>query len=504
MSSQNIADSTKRKRGRDELIGSVVNGKFRILSVIATGGMGKIYKAEQLLLNRPAAIKIVSPRLVILDDKDSARTKEFRMRFLLEASTLSKLQHHNIVTVYDYGPIQNQAITETAFFMAMEYLEGVTLAERLRHVRRIPPETCVALAFQIARGLREAHRHGVIHRDLKPSNIMLTPTDGEEVVKLLDFGLVKLMSQEGTGITETGVFLGSPTYIAPEQVQQHAVDVRTDVYSLGIIMYECLSGLAPFTGDTVHLLGAHVKSPPPPLTMKYPDLQISDRLKSLIYACLEKKPDKRPQSMDNVIEELRKCEEFKANPSGTMAITIPPLPLLPSGRPPPPTDSDDIAQVSAVKHLDQTTQTEVPDKPNKPSKTSEPSYQHTVKLMAAGFFGTLLFGVLLLYFSRAPSRAETPHILVESQPAGADIIVDNKFVSHTPHSIDVSHFSQTTIHIVLKKQGYVPYSIFHKVNLKQQGHIIVPLLKLSDAPIHPPPSSPSLSAPSPPPSPSGK
>jgi tRNA A-37 threonylcarbamoyl transferase component Bud32 len=287
----------------DPLLGAVINGKFRIVGVVAAGGMGKIYRAEQLPLGRPVAIKVLHARYT-RSEQDPA----FQKRFFLEASILSKLQHPNIVTVFDYGRIEEAE--EEAYFMAMEYLPGETLHRRLKAHGPLSTGDALALARQIARGLREAHRHGVVHRDLKPSNVMLVPEDdGAENLKILDFGLVKVLADDSEELTKEGSFLGSPRYMSPEQIAHGRVDLRTDVYSLGVILYQCLTGRTPFEGDnSVHILMAHLQMPVPSLREKNPSVFVAPQVEALVMRCLAKEPDGRPRSMDELLQALRECE----------------------------------------------------------------------------------------------------------------------------------------------------------------------------------------------------
>ncbi len=287
----------------DPLLGSLINGKFRVVGVVAAGGMGKIYRAEQLPLGRPVAIKVLHAKYT-RSEQDPA----FQKRFFLEASILSKLQHPNIVTVFDYGRIEEAA--DEAYFMAMEYLPGETLHRRLKAHGPLSSAESLGLVRQIARGLREAHRHGVVHRDLKPSNIMLVPEDdGAENLKILDFGLVKVLADDSEELTKEGSFLGSPRYMSPEQIAHGRVDLRTDIYSLGVILYQCLTGRTPFEAEnSVHILMAHLQQPVPPLWEKNPDVHVAPPVESLVMRCLAKSPEGRPASMDELLQNLRECE----------------------------------------------------------------------------------------------------------------------------------------------------------------------------------------------------
>ena len=239
----------------DPLIGRLINGRFRIRNAIARGGMGKVYRAEQEPLGREIALKVLHPNYQ--GDSDP----EFHKRFYLEASTQSKLTHPNTVTIFDYGKTEDEI-----YFIAMELLEGRTMHRALRDDGPFPPERALHICRQVCRSLREAHSLGVIHRDLKPANVFLV-RHGEEqdFVKVLDFGLVKDLGDKGEDLTQTGLFMGSPKYMSPEQIKGDAVDHRCDVYALGVMLYEMLAGKVPFNHpNSVNILMAHVHEAVPP------------------------------------------------------------------------------------------------------------------------------------------------------------------------------------------------------------------------------------------------
>ena len=258
--------ASARRRGDDEdpLIGSVLLERVRIDRPIARGGMGKVYYGMQVSMKRPCAIKVLDPRLAGGGD-----VVDFTRRFLLEASTAARLTHPNVVTIFDYG--------ETAdgrCFIAMEYLEGRTLSEELKKNGKLSSERAIHVTRQVARALREAHALGVVHRDMKPGNVFLMKRDDDDdFAKVLDFGLVKETSPtDGADQTQVGQIMGSPRYMAPEQVQGKAVDARTDVYSVGTMLYAMLAGRPPFDKATdLATMMAQVSDAPPPIQTVAPD-----------------------------------------------------------------------------------------------------------------------------------------------------------------------------------------------------------------------------------------
>lgn len=285
----------------DPLLGSVVQGRYRIDRLLARGGMGAIYLAEQVPLGRAVALKVLVPSALRADNDG-----ELRRRFLREAETCAKLRHPNTVVVFDYGTLPLAGGEGEGLFIAMEYVAGRTLGQALREDGRFDPARVSAIAVQVARSLREAHAAGIVHRDLKPGNVMLTPgsDDERETVKVLDFGVAKVLGEAADGLTVAGSFVGSPRYASPEQIQELDVDGRSDLYSLGVVMYELLSGTPPFqANDTIRMLMAHVRDAPPPLRDRVEG--VPAELAELVHALLEKDPARRPADADGVIQALR-------------------------------------------------------------------------------------------------------------------------------------------------------------------------------------------------------
>ncbi|MFI5299540.1 MAG: protein kinase [Polyangiales bacterium] len=287
-----------KQSGPDPLLGRMVNERFKVVSLIARGGMGKVYKAEQSPLGRVCAIKVLNPNY------NGEHDPEFHKRFFLEASISSKLTHPNTVTIFDYGRTD-----DNIYYMAMEFLEGRTLHRALREEGPFTEDRTTHIARQICRSLREAHSLGVIHRDLKPANIYLIEHGDEtDFVKVLDFGLVKNIDEtKGEDLTQTGLFMGSPKYMAPEQIRGEHVDARTDIYALGIIMYEMLTGKVPFDRpNSVNILMAHVNERVPPIREMNPNVVCGEAFEATVMRCVEKNADDRFKSMDEVLAALKR------------------------------------------------------------------------------------------------------------------------------------------------------------------------------------------------------
>lgn len=282
----------------DPLLGKVLSGRFQIVEPLGVGGMGRVYKAIQQPLDRVVALKVLNPRY------DGTKDPGFERRFFLEASMTAKLKHPNTITVHDYGRTD-----DGIYFIAMEYLEGETLQQVLAREGPMIWSRALAVGAQVARSLREAHKLGLVHRDLKPANVMLlSEGTGGDVVKVLDFGLVKafasdLMQKSDTELTQAGVLLGSPLYMAPEQARSET-DQRTDIYSLGVLLFQCIAGRPPFQGrDSIDIIVKHVKEKPPTLASLRPD--VPPEVNELVMRCLEKSPAARYQSMDELLEAMR-------------------------------------------------------------------------------------------------------------------------------------------------------------------------------------------------------
>ena len=233
---------------------------YRIEAPIGRGGMGEVYRAEQLSLGRKVALKVLRP--------DLAADDRFRRRFLRESRIAAAIDHPNVIPIYEAGE------DDGLLYIAMRYVEGLDLATLLQREGRLEPPRTIAILSQMAHALDAAHARGLVHRDVKPANILLLPAagGGREHAYLCDFGLMKELDAE-VALTGTDQFVGSVPYVAPEQVEGRAIDGRTDVYSLGCVLFHCLSGSPPYRGETdVEVVFAHLSEPLPPLSSRAPEL----------------------------------------------------------------------------------------------------------------------------------------------------------------------------------------------------------------------------------------
>lgn len=285
---------------RDPFLGAVLDGKYEVVAAIARGGMGRVYSAVQRPLGREVALKVLD-----LDQLDAkAKGSDFARRFFLEAAACAKLHHPNTVVVYDYG----QA-SEDVFYIAMELLDGRTLDHVLQVEAPLDPVRVKHIALQICGSIAEAHERGMIHRDLKPSNVMLNVRGADpDFVKVLDFGLVK--QADDVGLTQSGALLGTPRYIAPEQIGSSDVGPESDVYSLGACLYHCLTGRPPFESESKFvLLASHMNVEPPAIHEVYPESPTSPELAAVIMRCLRKDPAMRYRSMGELVDALLSTPE---------------------------------------------------------------------------------------------------------------------------------------------------------------------------------------------------
>lgn len=292
------------------LVGQVLDGRYRIDSVLGQGGMGMVFRATQTSVQRPVAVKTLNPAL--------AAAPTFFERFKREAELASRLRHPNIITIFDFG----RAPDGTCYYV-MELLEGDSLKELIKREGPLSLRRAVNLIEQATRGLAHAHAENCVHRDLKPHNIMVQQLDGKDFVKVLDFGLVKAMEQEDEEqLTSTGQVLGTPQYMPPEQAGGEVVDQRSDLYSMAGVLYFCLTGSSPYGAKTVRkALTAALTQPVPPVGTRRQGAPVPPSVDAFLQKALSREKEDRYQSAEEFIEAMLDAvadctpEELDARPA---------------------------------------------------------------------------------------------------------------------------------------------------------------------------------------------
>jgi serine/threonine protein kinase len=315
----------------DPLIGQTVAQKYFIHQLLGHGGMGDVYKATHLTLDRPVVLKLLKK----LFHSDPSLVQ----RFHREARAASRLNHPNSITIIDFGQTDDGTL-----FMAMEYLSGKSLERIVAEEHPLAESRVIHIVAQILAALGEAHALGIIHRDLKPANVMIEPRrDEPDFVKVLDFGIAKLNEPGGggQGLTQAGIVCGTPGYMSPEQVRGEDLDPRSDIYAVGVILYEMLTGVLPFESDTpMGLVTKHLVEDPPPLAVRRPGTVVSPDLEAVIMKALSRDRDQRFASSDEMRAAVLACgapaaAPIRPTPAPSSTIIFDPATLgAGAGRPP--------------------------------------------------------------------------------------------------------------------------------------------------------------------------
>lgn len=275
----------------DKLTGQILKGKYKVEKLLGEGGMGAVYLGQHVEIGKPVAIKILLSDIT----KEPASFERFKR----EAKATAQIKHPNIVGVSDFGQTDD-GLT----FMVMEYIQGYSLRSLLDREIKLAPKHAVKFICQICAAMTAAHEAGIIHRDLKPDNIMIEVIDGFEVARVLDFGIAKLKDDHQQQLTAVGGVIGTATYMSPEQCGGDSIDARSDIYSIGIILYQLLSGQLPFqSANKQAILLEQMTKLPQPLEEICPDLPIE--LVKAVMQSLEKDPDLRQQSTDELSKQLK-------------------------------------------------------------------------------------------------------------------------------------------------------------------------------------------------------
>lgn len=295
MNDPRAGDSGDQALSSTDLIGKTLDNKYLVQSILGEGGMAVVYKAHHVQMERTVVIKVMQGWL--LSNRNSIE------RFERECKLTAKLNHPNVVSVYDVGTIAGKEP-----YLVMEFIKGESLGDKIHNEGNLPFAVSANIIIQVCRGLQEAHSMGIIHRDLKPDNILLQhKSDRPDWVKIVDFGISNLV--EGTKrLTKTGRMVGTPEYIAPEQLKDRPIDIRTDLYAVGIILFEMLTGQVPFEGETAEaILMKHLLEEPPSMASIREELKEDNPFEPIVTKLLRKDPDERYQTATELRLDVEKA-----------------------------------------------------------------------------------------------------------------------------------------------------------------------------------------------------
>ncbi|NOQ95858.1 MAG: protein kinase [Desulfobacterales bacterium] len=407
-------------------VGSTFANRYHIIEELGRGGMGRVYKTLDKEINEKIAIKILRPEI--------SAEKGTIERFRNELRLARKIRHMNVCQMFDITKERN------VYFITMEYVSGEDLKSTLHRVGRLSVGKTLIIARQICKGLAEAHRLGVIHRDLKPHNIMI---DRAGDVRIMDFGIARSLKSKGH--TETGVMIGTPDYMSPEQDLGDPVDQRSDIYSLGVILYELLTGEVPFKGDTAFSVVLKHKTEPPPDPRKYND-QLSDDIVALILKCLEKDKKKRFQNVEELLQEIINIEKRqpttdKVVPDRKKSATLPrkglPKFVLPA--------VFLLAAILIVAFIFWPDGEQVPLQIDTDPPDAEVFLENGTLDIVSSPVGA---DVLSKEYTLIPFYT----LIIPARPSGSRVKIDGRYKGQTPLTIE--NWTKQTIRVTIEKRGY--------------------------------------------------
>jgi eukaryotic-like serine/threonine-protein kinase len=386
----------------DPLVGQTLAEKYHVEQLIKRGGMGAVYRGKHVMMDKTVAIKVLRPSLAG-DDSVVAR-------FSREAKAASRISHPHAVSVTDFGEAENGVV-----FLVMEYLDGRTLKDVIRSEGPLPLPRIVEIVRQVSGALDAAHQQGVVHRDLKSDNIMLSQTNGGDWAKVLDFGIAKIQQPEGArdnDITAANLVIGTPQYMSPEQCSQTGpIDARSDIYSLGVIVFEMLAGRVPFTGDSpTVIMMKQVQDEPPSVLESRPDVPASvDRL---VKKALAKQPIDRFQTAGQLSEALTKAAADARDTQPAVAETVANAPVNLA--------TDDLDEETVVRPRDEITVMRNRDQPLAAPAAADrgPSLANFNPWRIMGPAAIILVAVFGVVFLLTRGTSQTPTNLAPGQSAG--------------------------------------------------------------------------------------
>ncbi|HLU67894.1 MAG TPA: serine/threonine-protein kinase, partial [Kofleriaceae bacterium] len=300
----------------DPLIGFVLAERYVIEQLLGEGGMGRVYRARHIRMSRRFAIKVLFG--------DAAADAKARARFSREAEASSRLSHPNVVSVVDFGETE-----EGLLYLVMDYIEGEELHQLINREAPLGSARSLNILRQLARGLGHAHERGLIHRDFKAENVLVTRDSGEEIARIVDFGIAVVgeMNQPEQRLTTEGMVLGTPAYMSPEQSTGEEIDHRADLFSLGVMLYEMLAGRLPFDGTPLAMAKANLAARVPPISERVPGLKVDPRLEGVAMRLMAKEPESRFQSAAEILAHV---ESMYGRPADTDVSALLPQPGAPA------------------------------------------------------------------------------------------------------------------------------------------------------------------------------
>jgi len=409
----------------DSMIGKTIS-HYRILERLGSGGMGVVYKAEDIKLKRAVALKFLSP-LLVFDD-------EVKQRFVYEAQAASALDHPHIATIYEIDDAEDGQM-----FIAMAYYDGETLKKKIGELRLA---AAVDFAIQIAEGLAEAHANGIVHRDIKPANIIITK---KGVVKIVDFGLAKLATL--TTITRSGMTMGTPAYMSPEQVKGQKADLRTDIWSFGVVLYEMLTAQLPFRGEYEQAI-SHAIIYEAPIPASKLNREIPAGLERVINKALQKSPENRYASMQALLNDLRQVRPLLAKTQDQPSATV----TLETPKEKPVVDKNQIQPQQKVQDLPNLRRPKSPDE-----KAIKFRYK-PIAVASAVVFTAIFVGLWLLpklnertESNQPPGQTKTT-LSIDTTPDGTTVLLNDNSVGVTPLQLAIE--LEGKIALRLQKRDY--------------------------------------------------
>ncbi len=495
---------------KTDLVGQILAERYRVVRLIGEGGMGQVYEAQHVNINKRFALKLLRPEIV--------SNAEAVARFRQEAWSASSIGHENIIEIEDFATLPSGAV-----YLAMEYLDGLALADRMRQEPALGFGEALDIMLQVASGLAAAHDKSIVHRDMKPENIFLAQKYGRPLVKILDFGIAKVSGAEGNrSLTRTGTIFGTPHYMSPEQALGKPLDLRADIYSVGVIMYELFTGKVPFEAESfMGILTKHITTQPTPPRQAAPERDIPVEVEAVILRALAKEAEDRYQSMADLAAELAAIaaqlapEVLQPRPSSQALAQIgKPLSTPMPARPATPRPTPMPRPPSGAQALP------ADDAAPAGRKRSAGPFIAVVVVLVAAAAGAVVWSTRSHAQSetaaptqtQAPAQAATPsvapptqpesptppaveEVIVDSLPPGAKILVDGAPLGDTPEAVKIEK-GKTKV-VLLQKDGFVDQQ--QTIDPAKTHKLLVRLERVKRAAATPKGKRPPAKLPTPPP-----